>query len=223
VSFIETGRSRPGRDVIVRLAACMQLPARAANALLAAAGFGASYPERALDHDALRPVRSAIRSVLDGHHPYPGCAIDARGRVQLANPAYLMLLPDALERTAEESIDAFYGHEGRARIENWTEVAWSACDLRSDHANRSGDPELLRLAARARERLRGVPRPAPPAPGEASPVVCARIRVGEETISTFASALRFETAREVTLSELRIELIFPADDRTREFFQALGA
>jgi hypothetical protein len=54
-------------------------------------------------------------------------------------------------------------------------------------------------------------------------VVCARIRVGEETISTFASALRFETAREVTLSELRIELIFPADDRTREFFQALGA
>lgn len=219
VSFIETGRSRPGHDLVLRIAGCMRLPARAANALLAAAGFGPGFDERALDDEVMRPVRRVIDSVLEQHAPYPGCAIDARGRVHLANTPYLALFPKALERSAEQNIDDYFGAPGRAWIVNWPEALWAAFDLRSDYAQRSGDPELLRLAERALSHLRDVPRPVPEG---SSPMIVSKVRLGDETITTFASVLRFEAARDVTLSELRIELIFPADERSDEIMRAFG-
>ena len=107
-------------------------------------------------------------------------------------------------------------------IENWPEVVWSGFDLRNEFANRSGDPELLRLAARARAHLRDVPRPQPAPESLASPVISVRFRFGDQTISTFSSQLRFDSAQEVTTSELRLELIFPADPRSGEIIRWLA-
>jgi len=219
ISFIETGRSRPGREVILRIAECLKLPIRATNELLIAAGLNPEFAERTLDDEALLPIRSAIVALLASHEPYPACAIDARGRIHLANESYLKLVPNALAMSAEESIDAFYGADGRESIENWPEVLWSSYDSRSDFARRSGDPELIKLAGRAFEHLKDTPRPTHV--NSLAPVIFTRFRTGGEIISTFASAMRFDTAREITTSELRIELIFPADNRSAEIMRDL--
>ena len=86
-----------------------------------------------------------------------------------------------------------------------------------------GDPELQRLASRALAHLQDVPRPSPAADSGASPAICLRVRLGDQTISTFSSQLRFDTAREVTTSELRLELIFPADERSGQILRWLAA
>ena len=99
---------------------------------------------------------------------------------------------------------------------------WAAADLRCGYANRSGDPELLRLANRALSYLPDVPRPFPPPEGGASPVIGARLRVGDEIVSTFSTVLRFESAQEVTISELRLEMVFPADPRSGEIMRWLA-
>jgi len=160
-----------------------------------------------------------MQSVLDGHDPSPAAVIDARGVTRLANAAARRLFPGALEMRAEESIDAFFGRWGPAHVENWPEVAWAAADRRRARAGESGDPELRRLAERVREHLRDTPRPPSLAAEAMPPVIYARIRLGEERLSFFSAVLRFEGARDVTLSELGVELTFPADEPTAAFLR----
>jgi transcriptional regulator with XRE-family HTH domain len=91
LSFVEQGRSRPGRDLVVRLAEAMDLTLRERNGLLVAAGFAPAFPESALDDDALRPVRQALDTILDGHLPYPAIVVRPYGILVSANRAFDLL------------------------------------------------------------------------------------------------------------------------------------
>ena len=217
VSFIETGRSRPGRELVLRIAECLAIPLRERNRLLSAAGFAPSYAETSLDQGELASFRDHITALLDRHDPYPGSAVDARGVIHLANRAFRRFFPDSESSTAEEIVDRFFGKMGPERIENWPEVGWALVDQRRAQAREASHPDLVELAERAASHLKRVPRPelaaSPP------PIVCARTRIGEQTITTYSAVLRFDRALDVTLSELRLELIFPADERTAEFFR----
>ena len=88
VSFIEQGRSRPGRGLVVRLAEAMVLTLRERNSLLVAAGFAPAFPESPLDDAALRPVREALDTILDGHLPYPAMVVRHHGVLVTANRAF---------------------------------------------------------------------------------------------------------------------------------------
>ena len=88
VSFIEQGRSRPGRGMVVRLAESMELTLRERNELLLAAGFAPAFPESPLDDEALRPVREALDTILDGHLPYPAIVVRPYGVLVTANRAF---------------------------------------------------------------------------------------------------------------------------------------
>lgn len=220
VSFIETGRSRPGAEVVLRIAEGLDLPVRERNALLEAAGLAPAFAERELDDAALAPFLAPLRTILERHEPFPGAILDARGRVRLANAAHRRLLPGAEAMSAEEGIDAFYGETGPRFIENWSEVAWTEVERRRSMAERSASPDLHALADRAEAFLTDVPRPRPAADAD-SAVVVARFRVGDEPLETFTSVLRFDTAREVTLSEIRLELLFPKDERSARRLAAL--
>jgi len=88
VSFIESGRSRPGRGMVVRLAESMELTLRERNELLLAAGFAPVFPESPLDDEALRPVRQALDTILDGHLPYPAMVVRPHGILVAANRAF---------------------------------------------------------------------------------------------------------------------------------------
>lgn len=217
ISFIETGRSRPGRDLILRLARSLALLTRDTNALLVAAGFTPAFKQRSFDEEAMRPFTATIRAILDGHDPYPGSAFDPLGRIHMTNAAHRRLFPGAAERSPEEAIDYFYGRRAGLDFENWPEVAWAYADRWRLEASRVGSEKLARLAERAEAHLADVPRPRPSEADGA--VMSPRIRVGGEVYSTFATILRFDTARELTLSEIRVELVFPADDKTANFFR----
>lgn len=222
LSFIETGRSRPGRELILRLAEAMDVPIRQRNALLEAAGLGAAYAERELEADVVQPFLDAVELVLHNHEPYPACAIDGLGRVQRTNDAFERFWPGAKSLTAEQAVDAFFGPgPSRTLIENWAELAWRDVDLRRREASRCGDPRLLQLAERAESHLRDVPRPQRDGLG-AAPVVCSRFRFGDTLVRTFTTVMRFEHTNDVALGELKVELIFPADETASAYFRGLA-
>ena len=220
ISFIETGRSRPGHELILRLARALDLQTRDTNGLLTAAGFAPAFQEHRLDAEVMRPYTGAIRALLDNHDPYPASAFDPLGRIHMTNAAHRRLFPGAEDRSPEEAIDGFYRDRAGLDFENWAEVAWAYADRWRLEASRTGNPELVRLAERAEGHLAQVRRP-PPAESDGA-VLTPRIRVDGQTYRTFSTVLRFDTAREVTLSEIRIELIFPADDETADLFHRIA-
>lgn len=104
VSFIERGRSLPGRSMVVRLAEALEIPLRERNAMLLAAGYAPAYPETALNDPLLDPIRSALERILDGHRPYPAVVTDIGANLVSSNDAFRALIdgvsPDLLEPPA---------------------------------------------------------------------------------------------------------------------------
>ena len=220
VSFLETGRSRPGPEIILRLAEALDIPRRERNRLLRAAALKPAYPEHEIDEPSLQPYLAAMRVILGGHEPFPGAVIDAPGRVRLANAGYRRLFPGAEDLSPEEIIDRFYAEAGPASILNWPEVGWTEADRRRRDADRLGSEHLRRLADRAEAHLRDVPRPDPAPPLDVVPIMTVCWKAGDSLLSTFSAVLRFDSARDITMSELRVELIFPADETTAAFLRA---
>lgn len=221
VSFIETGRSRPGRELVLRLAESMELPVRDRNDLLVSAGLPPAFPERDLAEDQMRPFRMAVEAILARHDPYPGCATDGLGQLHMSNAGFRALWPGGEDQTPEQAIDGFFGGGPmRNMIANWAEVAWTYSDARRREATRTNNARLLELSERILGHLRDVPRP-PSVASEGYPVVCPHFRIGDQIIRTFSTVMRFEHPNEITISELRVELIFPIDAAGEAFFKNL--
>ena len=216
LSFVETGRSHPSRDMVLRLARTLDLPLRAQNALLVAAGLAPRFPERSLDDPALAPARQAIDRVLKGHEPFPALAVDRRWNLVAANAAVAPLLTGIASALLEPPVNVLrlsLHPEGLApRILNSGE--WKAHlieRLRGQH-EASGDAGLLRLIAELEAY------PAPPAEADLAehcgvlvPLVLDR---GGRRLSFISTTTMFGTPIEVTLSEIAIEAFFPADEET---------
>lgn len=219
LSFIETGRSRPSAKVIHRLSEALDIPLRERNELLVAAGLPAEYPERPLDDVALAHYRRIVTRMLEAHDPFPAFAIDRWWHIVEANAAATRMFgPIDPER---DMIELTYA-EGplRALIDNWAEVAWAGVDrLRRELAHSGGDERLAAMLERAERHLADTPRPHPT---EVAGVVCPRFRIGDQRIETVGTIMSFGTPREVVLEELRVELIFPADEKAEAFFRAMA-
>ncbi|MGI9615798.1 MAG: helix-turn-helix domain-containing protein [Acidimicrobiales bacterium] len=217
ISFIETGRSRPRRPLVLRLSRALTLPQRESNELLIAAGLPPEFTEDDLGADDLGPYRQAIDALLTSHTPFPGCVVDRWGQILLANEPFERINPGMAELTPEELLEATFGSdEGRARVLNWDEIAWAYVDRMSTVLTRTPDSRIEALVVRVREHLGGRERP----PASTSPHLSA-VFLGPDgqTLSTFTTFLRFDYAHDVSLSELAVELIFPADETTRTWFE----
>lgn len=127
LSFIESGRSAPGRNMVIRLAESLELPLRDRNALLLAAGYAPVYPESSLDDPALAPVRTAIDHILKGHLPYPALVVDRNGDVVAANEAFDLITEGADPRLVGPGTNAYrlalHPHGMAPRILNFAEWA----------------------------------------------------------------------------------------------------
>ena len=195
------------------------MPHRECNQLLAAAGFAPEFAERPIDHGDLEPYRRAVEAVLDRHEPYPACVLDRWGAVVLANRSCQRLNPGIEDLSAEEVIDAVLGPgPQRDRIVNWGEVAWSYLDRLERSASANPDERLRALAQRARAHLQGEARPTG---RHGTAAVQVRMQIGDRQLTTFTTVMRFENADDITLGELAVELIFPLDQATAEFFESL--
>jgi hypothetical protein len=215
LSFIETGRSRPGTDVVLRLAVALDIPLRDRNRLLESAGLAAHYPEVELTDGASAPFRAAIARLLESHEPYPAFVLNRWWDLVDANLAARRLFPAA--DGVLDAVEAFLAPGGmREIIENLGEVAGMYLRRLQAEVVEASDERSLRLLARARELLADVDLGADPGDGL---VICPRLRIGEEVVATATMVARFGASREVTLDELRVELIFPADEAARAFFE----
>src|SRR5512139_2103150 len=97
LSFVETGRARPSRELVLHLAGHLDVPLRERNALLLAAGYAPTFKETSLDADEMAPVRAALDRVLGGHEPYPAIAVDGRWNIVSANPSALAIMADGVD------------------------------------------------------------------------------------------------------------------------------
>lgn len=225
MSFIETGRSRPGRDVILRVANALSLGPRDQNDLLRAAGFPPAYGERALTDDELAPFRAMLGRMLTTHEPFPALIVTAWWDLVDANEAarHLMQgLPPPGGDGPLNLIDALLAPgPARDRFVDYPRTAHALVDRLSRDATMHPDPRLHAVLERARERVEAIPRPAS-VPHPASPAITTRLRIGDRVISTITAIARFSDVQDATLDDLRVEMLYPADDASERFFRELA-
>ena len=216
VSFLETGRSRPNRQMVLRLAEALGAGLRETNDLLHAAGLAAAYPEASLAGPDIAPYQAAIGRLLGAHEPYPAMVLDRHYTVILANQACLALFgPQVVGSNFVR--DALTDPAMAQAIVNWPETAWAGLDRLRESARRAPlDQELRSLISLAESALAGTPRPAP---ADAALVVCPWFRIGDTVVRTIAMTARFDHAADVTLDELRVELMYPLDEDAERFFR----
>jgi transcriptional regulator with XRE-family HTH domain len=224
LSFVETGRSQPSREMVLTLAEHLQVPLREQNTLLLAAGYAPVFSESSLESDEMEPVRRALDSILAGHEPYPAVIVDREWEIVASNrPAQLLLegVSEELLAPPANALRITLHPDGMApRILNFRE--WSDHLLTRLHrqALLSQDPALAELE---RELLAfpGVE----PATGLSEPAamlfVPLRLRLpsGAE-LSLFSTIATFGTALDITLEELSIESFFPADEATDAYLRS---
>lgn len=227
LSFLETGRARPSREMVMRLAERLEVPLREHNLLLVAAGYAPAFPERRLDDPALAAARQAVDQVLTGHEPYPALAVDRHWTLLAANRAVGPLIAGAdaaLLRPPVNVLRLSLHPAGLApRIANLGEWRAHLLARLRRQVEVSADPVLVALL----EELKGYPAPAVRGV-EAEPagvVVPLRLALpsGGPVLSLISTTTVFGTPVDITLAELALETFFPADAATGEALRAMAA
>ena len=219
LSYIETGKARPSREILARIAAALDMPLRDRNALLLAVGHAPDYPEHELVTPTLERMRQAVELILSHQEPYPAFVLDRRWNVLMANSAAArvnaLLMDGCASRHTNLLHQVFDPADFRPVIVNWAEVAEKFLHhLRAQIAAAPTDPLPRRLLDEV------LAYPDGPAPGHAdvgqppSPVLTLTFRSPLGELRFFETITTFSMPRDVTLDELRIECAFPADDRT---------
>jgi transcriptional regulator with XRE-family HTH domain len=227
VSFVETGRSRPGRQMVVRLARALDVPLRERNGLLLAAGYAPLYAMGSLDEPGLARIDSALTSMLSQHEPFPAVVMDRGWNVLRANGGARRLFGGLLEPEPmpdPANVLRLMIEPGGVRdaVLNWETVVPALLD----RARREAVGGVLDLdTATLVERLRALPEvaavmSADPVPLAAVPVLDVCFRVAEEALSFFSVVSTMGTPIDVTAQELRVEAFFPGDQATREAWTA---
>jgi transcriptional regulator with XRE-family HTH domain len=226
LSFVETGRSAPSRQMLLHLAEQLDVPLRERNQLLLAAGYAPFYSEAPLDSPALAPMQLALKQVLNGHEPYPALVVDRLWNLLDANAAIEMLIAGSAEHLLKPPINVLrlsLHPEGLApRIINLAE--WRSHLLGRLHrqATNSADPELHWLYDELVAYPSGGATVDPAVAPLTDVVVPLRLRVGTTELSFLSMVSTFGTPVDITLAELSIESFFPADPETTAFLQSAG-
>jgi transcriptional regulator with XRE-family HTH domain len=225
VSFLETGRAKPSRDMLLRLAEPLDIPLRERNELLVAAGFAPIYQERELDAPALRAARDAVQRVLKGHQPFPALAVDRHWTMLAANDAVAPLLVGVSKELLKTPINvlrlSLHPNGLAPRILNFDEWKEHLLIRLQHQIEVSGDAVLIELLKEMQTYHTpgsdGADR-TPPAidPATANVVIPFRLRTDFGDLSFFSTTTVFGTPVDITLSELAIEAFFPADEATSD-------
>ncbi|SHF13749.1 helix-turn-helix domain-containing protein [Streptoalloteichus hindustanus] len=218
LSFLETGRSRPTSDMILRITEQLDVPLRERNRMLLAGGHAPVYPERGLEAPELGAVRAALRQVLAGHEPYPAVVVDKAWNLLDANSSIALFTEGAAPELLAPPVNALrlsLHPEGMApRIANLGEWRAHLLGRLRRQISVTGDAGLTALL----EELRGYPcdQPEPeielPGPGDV--VVPLHYRYGDQELVFLSLTAVFGTPLDVTVSELAIESFYPADQAT---------
>ncbi|MFE9875896.1 helix-turn-helix domain-containing protein [Streptomyces sp. NPDC005784] len=227
ISFVETGRSRPSEEMVLRLAEHLDVPVRERNALLLAAGYAPRYPETPLDDPSMDALREGMEGLIRGHEPYPALVVDATYDVLAANSGIAMLLEGVPERLLVPPLNAMrltLHPEGLApRIRNlraWRDHLLAQMDrqvaLRRSRPLRALYEEVAAYPVPDRDASED-DEPLGPAPRFALPL---RIEHEGRVLSFISTISTFNTPMDVTVAELAIETLLPADPATAKYLHS---
>lgn len=231
LSFLESGRSRPSREMVVKLAEALEVPLRERNHLLQAAGFAAVYSHASIDEQALAWAREALAMMLTHHEPYPAVVIDRNWNLILANDAFYRVFnlftdPGALaEHLGERAGNIMHAtlspHGLRPWITNWQDfAAWFRHQLQEELARNPFNAEARELL----DELNGMPGMPEPTETERDmpPLLTVELRKDDIELNLFTMITTFGTPLDVTLQELRIESFFPANEASEAHLKAMA-
>jgi transcriptional regulator with XRE-family HTH domain len=224
LSFLETGRSRPSREIVLHLAEHLDVPLRERNTLLVAAGYAPTYRETALEEAPMAPVRDAIDDLLRGHEPYPAVLVNRRWDVVSANRAVQVLLAGIAPALLAPPINVMrvsLHPDGLApHVVNFDEYRAHLLTRLARQVHLTGDDDLRALY----DEVRGYSVDDAHELSGAEPigvVLPMHLRTAHGELRLFSMVATFGTAVDITLDELAIESFFPADPATAATLRAL--
>lgn len=225
LSFLETGRAAPSREMIVKLAEELQIPLRQRNVLLTAGGYAEMYPERTLSAPGLQLVDEVVQTILRGHEPNPAMALNYRWNIVAMNRSMQMLVGDAALTFQELPINAMrlaLHPDGLAsRILNFSAWRRHAINLIKHRADVSGDTSLIALLNEVQDYGYSNTQTTSTADGSEDFAIPLRLATSKGTISLITATLAFNLPRDVAVSELTIECLFPADKESANILHDL--
>ncbi|MDN5938256.1 MAG: helix-turn-helix transcriptional regulator [Salinisphaera sp.] len=234
ISFLESGRAAPSRDMVQQLGEALDVPLRERNRLLIAAGFAPVFEARALDDPDMAPVMEALRITLTHHEPNPAIVVDRNWNLLMANDAlgrafsalgdleamWSRVCPDGERNILKLT---FHPDGIRQHLTNWQEMAPLMLLRIRREAEGQGNPALSALVDEIlgypgvprRWRLQDLHRPPPP-------ILSLEYAIGDERLRLFSTIATFDTAQDITADELRIESFFPADQASATLLRRLA-
>ncbi|MEC5323710.1 helix-turn-helix domain-containing protein [Aurantimonas sp. A3-2-R12] len=228
LSFVESGRASPSRDMVLRLAEGLAMPLRERNAILISAGFAPLYRERPLDDDAMAVARQAVDQILKGHEPHPALAVDRHWNMLSANGAIAPFLEGIASQLLAPPVNVLrlsLHPDGLAsRILNFREWRAHLVSRLKEQVEQSNDAGLKSLL----DELTAYPVPGDAKPwrpndrGAARAPVAVRLELAIKggKFAFLSTTTVFGTATDITLSEIAIESFFPADEKTAAAMRA---
>lgn len=226
LSFLETGRSQPSREMVLHLAELLQIPLRDRNGLLLAAGFAPAFQQRPLEDPDLDAARKAVELILNGHEPYPAILVDRHWNLVNANPSAMRMMAGVDASLLQPPINVMRISLHRdgigPRIVNFWEWREHVLSRLRRQIQLTADATLSALLTEltALELPDGVQEPAGEShPDYAGVVVPMRLRTEAGVLSFFSTITVFGTPVDITLSELALEAFFPADAETAKLLR----
>ena len=229
ISFVESGRASPSRDMVFKLADGLDLPLRARNDLFLAAGYAPVYPQRRLDLSEMAAARRALELILAHHEPYPAVVMDAHWNIVMRNAAVTRIVAhcvgaEALRELFPDGVINFmelmFAPNGlRPYVTNWAQSR--AALLHRLRREGAGNPASPSEALRRRLDQGAALGSGEPAIHDDSidPMLSLELLLGDTRLRLFNTFTTFGTPQDVALQELRIDMSFPADEATRRFLE----
>lgn len=231
LSFLESGRSSPSRDMVIRLAGSLELPLREQNGLLSSAGFAAAYSQSSFDADSMQHANHALSIMLKHHEPYPAVVVDRNWNILMMNEANLkvfglfmdvMGILETISPGKQPNLARLTLHQEGAKpyISNWDEIAGYFLQQLSSELN--ANP----YNTEARELLDEIMAyPDIPdahfVPSGVTPYIEFKLQNEELDLAFFSVVSTFGTPQDVTLQEIRIETFFASNEATETFLRTL--
>lgn len=227
VSWLETGKSLPSREMVLKLSEALEVPLRERNSILNAAGFADVFTEKNLEESSMQTFTCVLDNILKHHNPYPAFVLDRMWNIKMKNSAadalFAMLgnpeeIWQAIGDNGKENIALLTVHpQGiRSAISNWDSIIGLFMQRLKREALDSDDPEVMAHFQSLMVYVGDIDYSE--ATQSLSPVLPIEIKLGDIKLSLLSVISSFGTAQDITANELRIETFYPSDDETAEFF-----
>ena len=229
ISWLETGRSQPSREMVIRLSEALDIPLRDRNYFLNTAGFADLYSHSRLEEPSMAPVLSILETILKNHEPYPAYVMDRHWNIKLQNDAASIMFEVAgdaekiwndIGDNGEQNIALLTVHPNGLRnyIQNWDEMILPFVKRIKKEALESNDAELIERVKKLQQYVGGIESNTPQTNEPLLPVLPIKFGTQDFTLNLYSIISTFGTAQDITANELRIECFYPADLQTEKFF-----